>query len=136
MRTMVKHKKLIIVFFLLSIVFIAYGMGIDDYKFFSSDKSENYITFQNIEVNNHLQSVVVEKNNIEASLIRSINLLGHSKVYKRNAVITLLVLAILVLLEQSIRFVRRLNSDKVGCQEAYLVAYIHDSDGRKRFSQS
>ncbi len=131
-----KFKKIIIYIFLISVIFTIQGMGLDDYALFSEHKEKSSITNQVIEVSDHLQTVHAEKSNSAFELIREYKNNKRSGYFNKRNIILLVILTFLLgcfhtFLGSHGLYRVRFNSFKV-----FIIAYIHDIDGRKRLSRS
>ncbi|MBO6114998.1 MAG: hypothetical protein J6P57_08070 [Lachnospiraceae bacterium] len=131
-----KHKNIIIYIFILAVFISAQGMGLDDYKELLSKNEAGSIIYQTVEISNHLQTVHLEENDFLFEFVRCYKNVGRSKVYGQRDFIFLILLVILLGIFIISKFIYGLYKFKFHFQRAYVIAYIHDTDGRKRLSWS
>ena len=131
-----KFKNLIIYIFLIAVVFSIQGMGMDDYALFSEHKEKSSITSQVVEVSDHLQTVHAEKNNSVLELIRVYKNNKRSGSFNKRNIILLVILTFLLGCFHTFLGSHGLYRVKFNRFRAFIIADIHDIDGRKRLSRS
>ncbi|MBQ9198818.1 MAG: hypothetical protein IJ141_05225 [Lachnospiraceae bacterium] len=131
-----KFKKIIIYIFLISVIFTIQGMGLDDYALFSEHKEKSSITNQVIEVSDHLQTVHAEKSNSAFELIREYKNNKRSGYFNKRNIILLVILTFLLGCFHTFLVSHGLYRVRFNSFKAFIIAYIHDLDGRKRLSRS
>lgn len=134
--TIRKFKNLIIYIFLIAVIFSIQGMGMDDYTLFSEHEEKSSITSQVIEVSDHLQTVHAEKNTSVSELIREYKNNKRSGFFNKRNIILLVILTFLLGCFHTFLGSHGLYREKFNRFRAFIIAYIHDIDGRKRLSQS
>ena len=127
-----KYKNFIISVLLLAVIWTACGMAVDDYEFFSKSSTEGCIVSQIMEISNHFQNVKQENNSVVIEIIRSINYSSRKSLMRGE--LNIIALILLVLLFKAFQSFYKLSFRSVCRFRAYIIAYIHNIDGRKRFS--
>lgn len=135
MKDRIRLDNLIIYLFILSIIFTACGMGLDNYMDKSLNASESIVKGQTFEVGDSLQNAQIQENNYALKFIREYKNSSRSKFYGRS-VLLLIILTILLGIFCIVQYMRGLYHAKFNRYKAFVIAYIHDTDGRKRLSWS
>lgn len=131
-----KFKNLIIYIFLIAVVFSIQGMGMDDYALLSEHKEKSSISNQVIEISDHLQTVHAEKSNSALELIREYRNNKRTGSYNKRNIFLLVILTFLLGCFHTFLGSHGLYRVKFNRFRAFIIAYIHDIDGRKRLSRS
>ena len=131
MREKIRRNNIIIYLFVLSIVFMSCGMGLDNYMDKSLNASESIVKSQTFEIGDSLQNVQLQENNYVLKFIREYKNNSRSKVYGRSG-LSLIILIILLGIFHIVQYMRGLCHVKSNRYMAFVIAYIHDMDGRKR----
>ena len=135
MKDRIRHDNLIIYLFIISIIFMACGMGLDTCMDKSLSTSESVVMSQTFEVGDSLQNVQLQENNYALKFIREYKNSSRSKFYGRS-VLLLIILTILLGIFRIVQYMRGLYHAKFNRYKAFVIGYIHDTDGRKRLSWS
>ena len=131
-----KFKNLIIYIFLIAVVFFFFFLVMDDYELLSEQKEKSSISNQVIEVSDHLQTVHAEKSTSVPELIRDYKNNKRSGSFNKRNIILLVILTFLLGCFHTFLGSRGLYRVKFNRFRAFIIAYIHDIDGRKRLSRS
>ncbi|MBQ9234735.1 MAG: hypothetical protein IJ167_11990 [Lachnospiraceae bacterium] len=132
MKDGIRHDNLIIYLFIISIIFMACGMGLDTCMDKSLSTSESVVMSQTFEVGDSLQNVQLQENNYALKFIREYKNSSRSKVYGKRNVLLIVILIILLGIFRIVQYMRGLCHAKFNRYKAFIIAYIHDMDGRKR----
>ena len=132
MSNISRYERLIIYVFIISVLFMACGMGVDDYLSGTSDETESIVKCQTFEVSDSLQTIRLQEKSASYMLIQEYKNSGRAKVYGRRSVLLIFILAILLGFSRVIFNVCDLCRAILYRYRAYVIAYIHDMDGRKR----
>ncbi len=132
MKKIIENKNIIILIMAFVVVWTACGMSIDDYDTLGKSSSGSSVSYQVAEISNHFQSVKQENNNVVITIIKNISLSMHKS--KVNGCFVAFGLLLLLTLFRLFQLACKLSYICIYQYRAYVIAYIHDLDGRKRLS--